>query len=671
MSPVLSRIWHWLLVLLCLCLCLCLCLPASAAAAERLALVIGNDRYQSTERLETARNDARDIAHALERFHFRVTVRLDQDEKGMREAVRNFKASVHAGDQVVFYFSGHGAQFDSGSYLLPVDIRGDDPEQVKDDSLPLQRVLDGLADREAGFVLAIVDACRNNPFQPLRTRHLGSSEVTRGSPTLPNIVVGGSSPSAVAGQMVVFSAANGQEALDRLDDNDPDPHGVFTRVLLHAMQQVGLPLDRILRQVRAEVVRLAHAAGHEQVPAVFDQTVGDFYFESPNPIPDTAMAADVSSVRLADERLPAEIDDDAWQSASREHAAVALRAYLTAFPRGRHAGEARWRLTLAISAHGQTKAPAPASLHAATGSAYRPDIKLAKARPPAPGQATPHPRTNTLSQGSRSSAPHVAPPRSPGPPRTARPIEAKLRFSPMRPRANSAGANRPDIGFSDCTACPVMVIVPIPQLPTFAAVRTSWDAAAPAEAANHAEPFAMSRSPVTQGQWRAVMGSNPSYFDQCGDDCPVERISWADVQTFISQINRLTGRHYRVPTAAEWDLACSAKSGRERCGADATDEPGWYLANSARTTHPVGQKRPNAHGLVDMTGNVEQWLNDCEPSAVTGAPATSAARSASKCAARQVRGTAWNLDRSYGVQSHLPPGTRSSMVGVRLVRSLD
>jgi len=126
--------------------------------------------------------------------------------------------------------------------------------------------------------------------------------------------------------------------------------------------------------------------------------------------------------------------------------------------------------------------------------------------------------------------------------------------------------------------------------------------------------FYMGKYEVTQGQWRAVLGNNPSYFKDCGDDCPVESVSWHDVQEFISKLNQREGTDkYRLPTEAEWEYACQAGSqSAYGFGEDAGNlgEYGWYSVNSGGRTHPVGQKRPNGLGLYDMSGNVSEWVSD-------------------------------------------------------------
>ncbi len=116
---------------------------------------------------------------------------------------------------------------------------------------------------------------------------------------------------------------------------------------------------------------------------------------------------------------------------------------------------------------------------------------------------------------------------------------------------------------------------------------------------------------VTQALWKAVMGSNPSWFK--GDDLPVERVSWNNCQTFISKLNALTGKNFRLPTEAEWEFA--ARGGNQSrhtqySGSSRIDDVAWYDGNSGLKTHPVKTKQPNELGIYDMTGNVEEWCQD-------------------------------------------------------------
>jgi len=157
--------------------------------------------------------------------------------------------------------------------------------------------------------------------------------------------------------------------------------------------------------------------------------------------------------------------------------------------------------------------------------------------------------------------------------------------------------------------------------------------------------FQMQTTDVTQGQWKAVMGNNPSEF-QHGDDYPVEQVSWNDVQEFLKKLNALDpGKNYRLPTEAEWEYACRAGTSGERYGD--LDAIAWYSGNSSSKTHPVGKKQPNAWGLYDMLGNVWEWCADWfDDNYYANSPATDP-RGPLSGQYRVLRGGSWVGNDSY------------------------
>ena len=239
--------------------------PAVVASARR-ALVIGNNKYSHVTALENATDDAVAMAESLKTLSFDVTVKTDLSLKEMNAAIRNFKGTIKKGDDVVFFYAGHGVQIGQSNFLLPVDITGESEDQIRDDAVLLDRVLDDFSEKKAKFTLAMLDACRDNPFKKAG-RSVGGG--TRGL-----------APASTAnGQMIIFSAGAGQQALDKLGPNDKEKNGLFTRVFIKEMQKSGVSIDRVVRNVRSQVVELAKSVKHDQVPAIYDQVIGEFYFK--------------------------------------------------------------------------------------------------------------------------------------------------------------------------------------------------------------------------------------------------------------------------------------------------------------------------------------------------------------------------------------------------------
>jgi formylglycine-generating enzyme required for sulfatase activity len=184
--------------------------------------------------------------------------------------------------------------------------------------------------------------------------------------------------------------------------------------------------------------------------------------------------------------------------------------------------------------------------------------------------------------------------------------------------------------------------------------------------------FELGKTEVTQGQWKAVMGKNPSNFSSCGDTCPVEQVSWDDVQTFIQKLNAQTGKNYRLPSEAEWEYACRAGQSSNYCGGDNVDSVAWHGGNSDSKTHPVGGKQANAWGLYDMSGNVYEWVQDWYHSSYKGAPSDGSAWEDSGTY-RVLRGGSWNNIPQYSraaFRNYGTPAERSDFIGFRLARTL-
>lgn len=331
----------------------------AAQAARRVALVIGNEAYRDAP-LANPVNDATEMARALQAAGYDVLLRTNADQREMLAALREFGNRLRGSQSGVFYYAGHGMQIKGRNHLIPVgaDIQRED--EVAYQSLDAQAVLDKMESAGNGANLMILDACRNNPF----ARSFRSS------------VQGLAQMEAPVGTLVAFATSPGAVASD-----GSGRHGLYTQHLLEAMRKPGLKVEDVFKQVRAAVRR---ASQGKQVPWESTSLEGDFYLagEPPPPPPPPPPAPAPPAPPPID--VNAALDDALWQTVQRSRVLAEVQAYLTRFPAGRHAADARRRVAELMTPP-PAAAPAPTPAPAAAPS-------LATAPPPPPALAiTPAP----------------------------------------------------------------------------------------------------------------------------------------------------------------------------------------------------------------------------------------------------------------------------------------
>lgn len=202
---------------------------------------------------------------------------------------------------------------------------------------------------------------------------------------------------------------------------------------------------------------------------------------------------------------------------------------------------------------------------------------------------------------------------------------------------------------------------------TFQMGDSAWG---PIHAVTIAHALWMQKTEVTQAQWTAVMGRNPSHFKDCGATCPVESVSYDDVQTFIAKLNGRSGKRYRLPTEAEWEYAARAGSTGDFGPPGAVTTSGWMIDNSGGTTHPARGLRPNAWGLYDMVGNVWEWVSDWYAPYRAGPVTDPTGPPTGKT--RVLRGGSWHSSASTStsaVRGDYPPDSGGMHDGFRLART--
>ena len=561
-----------------------LLLIALPVHAKRLALVMGNDNYTSVTKLQKAGNDATAMARELKAAGFTVQLHKDLNYRGMVKAVETFTNSITGGDEVVVFYAGHGVQIKNGSYLLPTDIEASSEKEVEKTAYELLALTDMISEAKPAFSLVMIDACRDNPLKA-SGRSVGNSR-------------GLSALEPPKGQMIVYSASRGQQALDRLSDKDSNPNGVFTREFIGRMKRPGVKIEDLMREVQDSVETLARTVNHEQRPAIYNEARGNFYFfgpttvqvmpsPKPEPVAPSARPGQVDGLSLADlEREEATRKEwAAWQSRMKadfdKTAAFAGSADLMV---------KAWERFLVVWSQENPNSQDDEFL-----------------------------RSQALSKRD-----------------TARQVNQQTQQ--LTPQTQSVGAVS-----KDCADCPEMVSIPAGSFDMGSNNADGRASEQPVHRVN-VRGFLMGKTEVTQGQWKALMGSNPSVFIQCGDKCPVEKVSWTDAQEFIKRLNAKTGQNYRLPSEAEWEYAARSGSQTNYSFGDDPKELSrfaWFDANSGNMTHPVGEKMANHFGLHDMHGNVWEWTQDCWNDNYAGAPADGSAWTAGDCSRRVLRGGSW------------------------------
>ncbi|HEU0202739.1 MAG TPA: caspase family protein [Burkholderiaceae bacterium] len=269
-----------LLLVLGLCTAL-LAADVAGAAEKRLALVIGNARYQQIP-LNNPENDARVIAATLRRLGFEVIEHVNLNVRDFRRAVRQFARRVQDEDGVsVFYYAGHGVQIDGRNFLLPVDINLRDEEEIKDEAVDIDELyVSRLELARTQVRIVILDACRDNPFA-------GKTRSMR--------IAGGLAEMGARGALVAYSAGPGATA----EDGPAGTNSVYTRHLAKEMLVEGVEIEQMLKTVRVRVMR---DTNERQVPWVNTSLTANFSF-NPHRGPSPAEASKQEAIARLQEML--------------------------------------------------------------------------------------------------------------------------------------------------------------------------------------------------------------------------------------------------------------------------------------------------------------------------------------------------------------------------------
>ena len=275
---------------------------------KRYALVIGNSAYKSSPLVNPV-NDASDIAGKLRKLGFEVTLKTNASQKEMLRAITQFGERLVPGSVALFYYAGHGIQAKGRNYLIPIDAEIAGEAAVRSEAVDVDQLLEQLS--PASVSVVILDACRNNPFE--RSFRGG------GGGGLAQI-------DAPKGTLIAYATAPGKVAADGTGRN-----GLYTSQLLKALDQPGIKVEDVFKQVR---IKVAQSSKDQQIPWEASSLTGDFYFVGRNTI----------NVQV-NQSAGLDPETEAWKAAENADSVEAVEAYLKAYPGGKFAAAAGIRMT--------------------------------------------------------------------------------------------------------------------------------------------------------------------------------------------------------------------------------------------------------------------------------------------------------------------------------------
>ena len=676
---------------------------AGQDAERRVALVVGNSAYRNTPPLPNPRHDAEAVGAELKRLGFDVDLAVDLDRNAMEQALRRFGDKLEGAQVALFYYAGHGLQFNGVNYLVPVDARLVKERDLNYEAVDLGKVLKEM-DAERRVNLVFLDACRDNPLSRTLARSLGAKR---------SLVGRGLAPvDAAVGTLIAYATKDGDVAEDGAGEHSP-----YTQALLSQIGKPGLEVGLMLRRVREEVMR---ATGGKQQPWEYGSLVGEFYFLGPTTVQVTPQPTPGGVGAAVD---PKALELSYWESIKGSQNPEMFRAYLAKYPQGTFAEIAKLRIQeLETGARPQTT---PGSEPAPVGQErHRLTVKTvpAKATVRLPDHPQPYQRGMQLPPGryrvevthpgyamrdewveiaDRDVTVTLKLTKAEAPGKQAQP--PALQPSPAGSPQLVPGALFRD-QCRDSSLGPEMVVIPATSAKTSA--------------------FAMGRYEITVSEFRrfVTMTGLRSDAERSGVGCftwtgtkvetsqfanwmwpgypqgenhPAVCLSFNDAVEYVRWLSNESGHHYRLPTEKEWEHAARAGArGADYWGQDADgacrfanvfDASGRAALQAAfpqleffactdgyAFTAPVGSLRPDAWGLYDMLGNVWEWT--CSEKGDTG-------RGASRCSGagptegkRAIAGAAWDArpgQVGFGSRTGAEPFRAFGHVGFRIARDLS
>jgi formylglycine-generating enzyme required for sulfatase activity len=605
-----------------------------AATEQRIALVIGNGAYNSSP-LKNPVNDATDLAAALKRTGFSVTLKKNANLQEMVESIEDFGNSLKRGGVGLFYYAGHGVQVSSVNYLLPVNARINKESDVRFQAVDAGRILAEMENANNGLNIVILDACRDNPF--------GKSfrSASRGLAIVAN---------APSGTFISYSTGAGQVARDGDGRNSP-----YTSALLENIAKPGLTINKVFMNVRSKVKKETG-----QVPWELSSLEGDFYFARGSMVveeppaqpavrePATGKLTVKSNVGGAKVYIDSAYEGEEPVSATLKPGAYSIILKKAGYPDAAEnvrieAGEAK---TISIV----MEKPAPPPVAATkTGDVFR---------DAATGMEFVFVKGGCYEMGDTFG-------------------DGKADEKPV----HNVCVNDLYLGKYEVT---------VGQFKRFVN-ETGYRTDGEKNTGGKNGCWAVDLDDKEKNwNWRDwASWKKPNKYQDNRDDHPVSCVSWNDTKAFTDWLTRKSGKSFRLPTEAEWEYAARGGNATRNYWGNNKDDACSYANVADRSKLPDGSSwepkhectdgytfvssggkfQPNAFGLYDMMGNVWGWCQDWYGEKYYGESSKDNPRGPSSGQYRVLRGGAWNSGPENGRAANRNwdgPATRADIFGFRV-----
>ncbi len=641
----------------------------------RNALVIGNSSYQHVSQLENPVNDASDMAASLKRLGFNVIHKKDASLAEMGLAINTYAARIKKeGGIGLFYYAGHGVQVDGANYLIPVDANIASQSEVMFKSIDVGLVLAMVKEAKNSLNIVILDACRDNPYKSsFRSVRKGLAQID-----------------APSGTLIAYATAPGSVSADGTGRN-----GLYTKHLLAEIEKPGIPIERVFKGVRANVMKESRTFGidYEQVPWESSSLVNDFYFSQPK-LTDVDHISNKTNNKPQTGQLsinsnPQEIEIFINGTASGHTPLTLPMPAGEVVIEGRKMGytSASEKVNIRANRHLKFSLNLVENLLGSIKISSKPpgaqwylDGTLMGITPDSHDAVTVgfrQIRISTVGFDDWNQKIEAI---------KGKRLDLLATLSRNKTALQEASRKMSKNPLPTGLQLPEMQLIPAGSFIMGDSNKSGNHHEQPTQKITIKRPFALSKYEVTFNEYKQFTKETgrrlPRDAGWGKENHPVINVSWIDANEYVKWLSKQTGENYRLPTEAEWEYAHRAGSKTaffygDQITSEQANFNAIYSYNNGPTGEyrrhslPVGSFSANAFGLYDTHGNVWEWVADCYQNNLKSTPKDGSALIKKGCRHHVLRGgslndEAKNIRSSYRIKHH--KSYKFKNIGFRIAR---